>query len=64
MTVKELNRNQLEGLKQNYLSQTKEGDVSYGELIDADNLVPDEVVFEYYAGVTFVEEDFFCGVSE
>lgn len=32
---------------------------SYGELAEAES-VPDEKVFEHYAGIEFVEDDFFC----
>ena len=56
MTVKELNREQLIILKGYYLS--KDGDVSYGELAAADEIVSDEIIFEEYKNTDFVEEDF------
>ena len=56
MNVKELNREQLIILKGRYLS--KDEDVSYGELLEADNLVSDETIFEEFEGINFVEEDF------
>ena len=56
MNVKELNRKQLIILKGRYLS--KDEDVSYGELLEADNLVSDETIFEEFEGINFVEEDF------
>ena len=56
MNVKELNREQLIILKGYYLS--KDGDVSYGELFEADNLVSDETIFFVFLGINFVEEDF------
>ena len=57
MTVKELNRDQMVQLKQDYLVEIR-GDVSYGELADADELVTDAQVFDRYAGVDFVPDDF------
>lgn len=56
MTVKELNREQLTILKGHYLS--KDGDISYGELFEADDLVSDETIFKEFEGFDFVEEDF------
>lgn len=57
MTVKELNRDQMVQLKQDYLVEIR-GDVSYGELADADKLVTDAQMFDYYGGIDFVPEDF------
>jgi len=57
MTVKELNRDQMVQLKQDYLVEIR-GDVSYGELADADSIVTDEQMFDYYSGVNFVPDDF------
>lgn len=64
MKVEELSREQLVELKQNYLtelSDKRNGEgVSYWELANADELVSDEEIFDYYAGTDFVPEDFFC----
>lgn len=66
MTVKELNREQLNELKQNYATQLTDcGEdeevfgISYGELIEAEN-IPDEVIFNHYDGISFTDDDFFC----
>ena len=63
MTVQELTRDQLTELKQRMIDDEiceKEGrGASYGELAEAES-VPDEKVFEHYAGIEFVEDDFFC----
>jgi len=59
MSVKELNREQLTELKQNYYCNVLGNNASYGELADIDNLVSDNEVYEYYNGTMFVEEDFF-----
>ena len=71
MTVKELNREQIIQLKQNYMSELADnGDYSvkmgtymvyepsFEDLADADNQIPDDIIFEYYEGVNFTEEDF------
>ena len=59
MSVKELTREQLTQLKEQYYIE-KNNNVSYGELADIDNLVSDNEIFEEYGHITFVEEDFLC----
>lgn len=56
--VEQLNRNELDELKQRYVSETV-NNLSYGELADS-TCIPDGVIFEYYGGISFVEDDFFC----
>jgi hypothetical protein len=70
MTVRELNREQLDELKQIYACQLRDcGEdeevmgISYQEFVDALR-TPDEVIFEHYDGICFVEDDFFCGKGE
>lgn len=60
MSVEELTRSQLEVLKQDYLCNVlyKDESVSYNELADADIIVSDKEVYEYYAGIEFVSDDF------
>lgn len=70
MNVTELNREQLTFLKQAYMTQlADEGtfaemfgvdydEPSWGDLANADELVPDDVIFDHYEGADFVEEDF------
>lgn len=70
MKVTELNREQLTQLKQQYLwILADEGtfaevldvdydEPSYGDLANADEIVPDDVVFRQWEGTDFVEEDF------
>lgn len=70
MIVTELNREQLTFLKQAYMTQlADEGNFaemfgvdydqpSWGDLARADELVPDDVIFEHYEDSDFVEEDF------
>jgi hypothetical protein len=59
MTVHELTREQIASLKQEYLCRTQDS-VSYGELADADEIVPDSTIFSEYEGTEFTEDDFFC----
>lgn len=70
MTVHELNREQLVQLKQDYLCQLADcgefaeivgvdyDEPSWGDLMLADEIVPDDVIFRNYDDVYFVEEDF------
>ncbi len=62
MKVNELNKNQLEELKERYYTERNEN-VSYGELANIDNLVSDKEIFEEYKDVYFVEDDFFCSAN-
>lgn len=62
MTVQELNREQLQQVKVNYYTNDcnePSGPLSYGEIMDIDNIISDEEIYEAYAGVDFVEDDFF-----
>ena len=66
MSVTELNREQLNELKQRYATQLYEcGEeeevlgITYQELADATK-IPDEVIFNHYDEITFTEDDFFC----
>lgn len=68
MTVYELSRDQFAELKETFLEQhlVECGDeefVSYELLADADELIPDEAIFEAYEGVIFTEDDFFCSIK-
>lgn len=68
MNVTDLTREQLIELKQNYLSELdgsgelKEvaglDSLGYDELARADEIVSDELIFEHYGGVSFVDDDF------
>ena len=61
MIVTDLNREQLTELKQAYLTDLFDRDglsPSYGELADADQLIPDAEIFEAYEGFIFVPDDF------
>lgn len=76
MNVRELNREQLKEMKERYMIQlADEGNFaemfgvdydspSWGDMVNADELVPDEVVFRQWDGVDFVDDDFFSGKEE
>lgn len=66
MTVRELNREQLDELKVSYVFDQfkKIGECpAYSDIINATE-ISDEVIFEAYDGIEFVEDDFFCGKEE
>lgn len=61
MNVKELNKFQLQELKQHYYAFDKfeeEYELSYEEMATIDELVSDEEVFDFYADTIFCEDDF------
>lgn len=70
MNVHDLTREQISQLKANYLCRlADEGtfaeilgvdydEPSWGDLANADTIVPDDVIFEEYADTFFVYEDF------
>ena len=72
MTVRELNQEQLDELKNN-LYWNLDGE-QYGDITDEEkqfilealnpNDIPNELVFKNYDGINFVEDDFFCGKEE
>lgn len=67
MTVRELSREQLDELKWAYYYSDDYDPKIVGEnglpiLFAGD--IPDEIIFAVYAGIYFVEDDFFCGKEE
>ena len=61
MKVYELDRDQLNELKERYVTEKaieEDKDICMGELLDAHYEVADETIFEHYADIDFVEEDF------
>lgn len=70
MTISELTRDQMIQLKQAYMSELADcgefaevmgrdyDEPSYGDLADADDLIPDSLIMERYSDFVFVEEDF------
>lgn len=70
MTVHELSRDQLVELKQGYLEEylrhyadpINDG-IGWAALINADEVVSDDVIFEVYAETVFTDDDFFCSAN-
>lgn len=57
MNVNELSQEQLNELKSTYFYDVK-NDYNYAEEI------PNEVIFDYYSGISFVNDDFACTVTQ
>ena len=76
MKLQDLSKDRLIELKERYLIKlADEGTFaevmgvdydapSYGDLANADSIVPEEVIEREYDGVCFVEDDFFCTANE
>ena len=72
MTVRELSREQLIELKGNYMVElADEGtfaevmnrdydEPSWGDFADADEIIPDDIIFNHYEIYDFGNDDFFC----
>lgn len=64
--VQNLTRDELDELKQNYVCEVNEGagNLTYwSDSAEAADTIPDEVLFEYYAGTNFSEDDFWCNIK-
>ena len=62
MSVYELNEDQKNELKENYITEMaklEDRTPSYGELANATK-VPDELIYKLYADITFSPDDFWC----
>ena len=66
-SVHELSKNELQELRSRWFSQ-HEDDGSLEEVLDTEvddeTEVPMDVVIAYYEGTYFVEEDFWCNLSD
>ena len=58
MTINNLTASQREQLKITVLEDVLGYEPSYGEIAAADEIVSDEYIEEVFAGVNFVDEDF------
>ena len=70
MTVYDLSRDQLVELKQNHLEEYLKhyadpinDEIGWADLMRADEIVPDEVIFELYEDTIFTDDDFFCSAN-
>lgn len=64
MTVYELNRNQLDELKSHYFWSEETANIPKLDHLGRPALfpgdIPDAVIYKYYIGIDFVNDDFFC----
>lgn len=67
MSVYELNKDQMVELKErhltNHIYETEDRDVSMSELVQADEIVSDDDIYDNYGGIDFSEDDFFCSME-
>lgn len=63
MTIDNLTDSQREQLKVTVLEDVLGQEPSYGEIAWADDIVSDEYIKEEFAGVHFVEEDFWAATE-
>ena len=63
MDVRDLTREQLQELKEAYFWQEETRDI-LGDDITSPEEIPDDVIFQYYEDVVFVNDDFICTAQE
>ena len=61
--VRDLTREQLQELKDSYFWQEETQDI-LGDDITSPDEIPDDVIFQYYEDVVFVDDDFICTAQE
>lgn len=62
MTIKDLNRDQLQQVKIVFYTNDcnePDGPLSWADLVNIDDIVDDETVYKAYDGVEFTPDDFF-----
>jgi hypothetical protein len=62
--VYELSEEEFAELKSNYYYQCLDSEPELVEGYNYPDDVPDDVIYEHYAGTSFVEEDFFCNIKD
>ena len=62
MLVQDLSREQLDELKDSFFWQDETQDI-LEDAYTSPEQIPDDIIFEHYAGVCFVDDDFFCSAS-
>lgn len=63
MTVQDLRPEQLEELKEAFFWGDETQDI-LPEYISSSEQIPDDIIFDYYAGITFTNDDFFSSFVE
>lgn len=61
MTVRELNQDQLNELKDTYFWNNCTEDERCDYCCSSE--IPDEIIFNFYDGIEFVKDDFFCTMN-
>ena len=62
--VEELNQNELEELRATFFDQLVTTNIEVlGDITSADQ-IPMSNIKEHYEGISFVEEDFFCNLTD
>ena len=61
--VRDLSRDELNELKSSFFYQDETQNINEGTFSTPEK-IPDEIIFEHYDGVCFVEEDFFCNIKD
>lgn len=62
-TVYELTDEEIEELKETYYYQLVDTGEDEELGIDSSDGIPDELIYEHYDGISFVEDDFFCNAT-
>lgn len=62
-SVYDLTREELDELKESFFHQEETQDINEGTFSTPED-IPDEIIFEHYDGLYFVEEDFFCNIKD
>ena len=60
--VYELTAEEFAELKESYYYQMKDTDPEVIDGYDCPEDIPDDIIYDHYAGTSFVEEDFFCNL--
>lgn len=61
--VQDLTRDELDELKTAFFWQDETQDILEGAYSQPCE-IPDEIIFEHYEDMTFVDDDFFCNLKE
>ncbi|MBQ7818604.1 MAG: hypothetical protein IJ341_02785 [Bacteroidales bacterium] len=70
MTSRDLSPDQFKELCQRYITDNWTDSVNhttapaYDDLSNADELVDEEIIHNYYEGITFTNDDFFCTAGQ
>lgn len=64
MTVKELNKEEMNELKFRYYSEKTGKELSYNEMFEINKYVSDKEIIKEYQDVSFVKDDFICNINK